>query len=469
MGNIRFYAFEQGGALRIAREQLPAKELPPSPTDPDKVPGSRPAISDYPLEFESGYDYAPWGLYAGDDNLPNRLEYKADLVPLVRQVQRRQAKMLLGNGLIYVKESDLARTPSPERAYLPDVEDFNQNSQLETEWLLPQALEWALHANTFSELKLSLSRRFITGIFHKEATFCRLSQQDSAGVIRYVLYDALFGWNQHERGGSDRPGGTATLLPLMPWWNPAQFFERLRGDTFAFHTRIRSGRSPYYARAPHTGLFRPEGWVDAAADVPRIYNSMQKNQIVLKYQITVEESYFKIEHPEWESYTAEQRSAAIDRFEDNINDRFVGVDKSYSSILSVFRYDSYQNKELGKVEITAIDDKLKQDAWIPGAERANFEIVHGMGEHPTNFGLAREGGAMGAGSGSDKREVWNATQDLNSIEQKMLLWILRFAYRFNRFGVVPMIDMTAHTTSNLSESGKVPSQNTTSPKPGAGV
>jgi hypothetical protein len=480
MGNstkIRFDAYEgRDGNLKIARNTDVVGELRTQSTDPDKVPANpRPAISDYPLEWDSGYDYAPWGIYAGDDNLPNRMEYMADLVPLIRQVQLRKAKMLMGNGLIYVKEADLAKTSSPERAYLPDVEDFNDNSQIETEWLLPQAMEWNLHANTFSELKLSMSRRFITNIFHKEAPYCRLTKQDARGVIKYLAYDALFAWNQHQRGaGFDATngkaaGGTATLMPLLPWWDAYQFFQTLRGDTFAYHTRIRSGRSPYYARPAHAGLFRANGWVEGAADVPRILNSLQKNQITLKYQITVEESYFKIEHPEWDSYTSAQRSAALDRFEDKINDRFVGVDKAYSTILSVFRFDPLQSKELGKVEIVAIDDKLKHDSWIPGAEKANFEIVHGMGEHPTNFGLAREGGAMGAGSGSDKKEVWNSSQDLNNIEQKLLLWVLKFAYKFNKFGVVPMIDMTSHTTSNLSESGKVHSQNNPQPANAGGA
>lgn len=467
MGNkILFDAYTRGGSdrLQIARRPDVVGELRTSPDTPDTTTANpRPATSDYPDFWEAGYQYAPWGLYAGDDNLPNRLEYKADLVPLIRQIIKRNAQMLTGNGIIYVLEKDLARTAAPERQYLPDVEDFMDANQLETEWWFPQATEWGLHGNVFSEMKLSMSRRFITNLFHKESPFCRLSTQDARGVIRYLLYDAKFAWNEHQGGGEANPSGSATAMPLLTWWDAQRFFDQLKGDTFAWHTRIRSGRSPYYPKPPHVGLFRTDGWVDVAADVPRIVKSMQSNQIQLKYLISVEESYFKIAHPDWENYTAEQRESALNKFEDAINDKFVGVDRLYKSIVSVWKFDPMQNKELGKIEITAIDDKVKSDTWKPGAEGANFEIVHGFGQHPTNFGLSRENGSMGSGSGSDKREVYNTTIDTNTIEQKYLLGPLNFASRFNRWGVRFLIDHTAHTTSNLSESGSVPSQNTIQP------
>jgi hypothetical protein len=469
--NIIFDAFEEAGQLRIARRPDPVlSELRTTSTGPDDVPGGtgRPAISRYPLEVDSGFDYAPWGTWSGDDSLPNRIEDLLDRVPFARQVIYRKAQMAAGDGIIYVKEADLARTPNPERAYLPDVEDFNEANQVDTEWFFPQALDFYTHFNAFSEMKLSLSRRFVLGLYHKEAPFSRLTAQDAAGVIRFLMYDAYFAWGMHQPfaaagTGATSRGGTGILLPLFTWWDPTGFFDRLAGHSFSYHTRIRSGRSPYYARPPWIGMFKRNGWLDAAADVPRIVNAMQKNQINLKYQIAVEESYFKALHPEWDSYTAQQRSAALDKFEDRINETLTGVDKGYSSLLTVFKFDAVQQKELGKIEITAIDDKVKSDSWVPGAEKANFEITHAWGEHPTDFGLSRENGSMGSGSGSDKREVWNANISLNTIEQRYLLGPLNLAYKYNGFKVRAMVAHTSHTTSNLSESGLVPSKGTVQP------
>jgi hypothetical protein len=474
---VTFDLFEVAGKARIARRPAVAGSLTGRTATDDNSTGSpRPAISDYPDETDIGYDYAPWGAFDGDDNLPNRIEAKFAKVSIAAQASLRLAKLMYGNGLVYFKEADLARTAQPERHYDPAVEEFLAENMVNTEWFFPQCLDWTRHWNTFSEMKLSLSRKYVVGLYHKEAPFCRLSKQDRMGTIKYLLYDARFAWNQYQRysqltdtgntvSESTRSdfSGTATLLPLLTWWDARGFFDRLRGYTFSWHSRIRYGRSVYYARPPWMGLFLSNGWMDVAADVPRIVNSMQQNQIQLKYQILVEESYFKIEHPEWDSYTNEQRSAALDRFEDAINDKFVGVDKGFASILSVFRFDPLNTKELGKVQIIPIDDKIKRDSWVPGAERANFEIVQGLGAHPTDFGLKTENGAMGAGSGSDKREVYNTAINLNTIEQEYILGPLNFISRYNQWGVRFMVDHTAHTTSNLIESGMVPSRNTIQP------
>ncbi len=470
MEKIIFDAIDTGnGTLQVARRPMPsvAGELRIRSNDADHQPGSsRPAISKYPSELSAGYTYAPWGAFPGDDGLPNRIEMKFERVAIAGQAALKLAKLLYGNGIIYVKTADLAKTAQPERAYSREIEDFMEENQIETEWFFPQCLDWQRHWNTFSELKLSMSRKFITGLFHKEAPFCRLSKQDDSGVIRHLLYDSRFALGMHQAGTPDNLGGSAAIIPLLTWFDQRGFFDRLRGFSFAHHSRIRFGRSIYYPRPPWVGLFTQDGWMDAAADVPRIVNSMAKNQITLKYQITLEESYFKIEHPDWDSYTAEQREAALIKLENRINDKLTGPDKAYTSILSVFRYDAMQQVELGKIEIVAIDDKIKKDSWVPGAERANFEIVQGLGAHPTDFGLAREGGSMGAGSGSDKREVYNTAIDTNTIEQTYLLNILNFVFRFNQWPYKALVDHTAHTTSNLSESGQVPSKNTVQPTEG---
>lgn len=464
MSKIIFNAYETNGRL-ILQHQDVRSELAPLSSDPDRLPGAgKPAVSEYPRELDAGYDYAPWGLFVGDDSLPNRIERKFETVSIAQQAVLKLAKLLYGNGIVYFREKDLARTANPERHYDPAIEEFMLENQICTEWLFPQCMDWQRHWNTFSEMKLSMSRRFITNLFHKEAPFCRLSKQDPQGVIRFLLYDARFGFGLHQRATDpNAPGGSAILIPLFTWFDSRNFFDRLRGFSFAWHSRIRFGRTVYYSRPPWLGLFAQNGWMDAAADVPRIVNAMQQNQINLKYQIIVEESYFRIEHPDWDSYTADQRSAALGRFEDRINDNFVGVDKGFASILSVFKYDPMSNRELGKVEIVAIDDKIKRDAWVPGAERANFEIVQGLGAHPTDFGLSRESGSMGSGSGSDKREVYNIQISTNTIEQEILLGPLNFVSRFNGWGVRFMVDHTSHTTSNLVESGIVPSQNTILP------
>lgn len=446
-----FNLTEQNGVQAIARTTVTSRAGEPA-SDTGKP---KPAISKYPLEVDTGYDYAPWG---GDDQYPNRVYAKLSKVAIAEQAVTKMAKRMFGNGLIYVKEADLQKTAKPERHYHPDVELFLQENHIETEWLFPQCMEWQVLWNTFHEMKLSLSKRFIVALFHKEAPFCRLSKQDVRGNVNYLLYDTRFAFSRYHRSQLNQnernsDGTITTAIPLMTWWDANSFFKKLRGYTFAWHSRPRFGRQIYYPMPPAQGLFKTNGWLDSAADVPRIVNAMQKNQINLKYQILVDSEYFRIIYPEWDNYDSKQREIALDKFEDDINRKLVSPDKQYSSIISIFDNDNLTGNTKGKIEVIAIDDKIKSDAWVPGAERANFEIVQGLGAHPTDFGLARENGSMGAGSGSDKREVWNSQILENTIEQMYVLAPLNFIARYNRWGVRFFIDHTAHTTSNDQESG----------------
>lgn len=176
MSYISFNAIDTGDRILIQRnipDFLPTKELKPKKNEEEGSP--KPALSTYPDEVDMGYDHAPWG--PGDD-FPNRVRNKLAKVALGRQTILRLAQLLYGNGIIYVKRSDLAKTSRPERFFHPDVEDFLDENEINLQWFFPQCLEWQQFWNTFSEMKLSLSRKFIVGLYHKEADFCRLSIQD---------------------------------------------------------------------------------------------------------------------------------------------------------------------------------------------------------------------------------------------------------------------------------------------------
>lgn len=463
MGQVTFNIIESGGKVQAvlpheASLGVLANSIPQSALDPAEVGNPRPAISTYPDDADTGFGHAPWG---PTDDFPNRVHLKNSRVAIAQQAILKLAKKLYGAGIYYVRRSDFAKTRTPDRAYIPDVEDFLDDNEINLHWYFPQCLEWQTLWNTFSEMKLSLSKKYVVGIYHKEANFCRLSVQDkNTGVIRNLIYDTRFAFWQHQNlpGDPSNPKSDtpkSTVIPLIPWWRKEEWLSNLGGYTFAWHTRIRSGAAIYYPMPPWEGLFKKNGWMDSAADVPRIVNSMQQNQIRLKYQFVVEETYFKILHPEWESYTAEQRRAAIDKLNNTMNETLVGVDSGYTSLLSVFKYDATLNQMLGKVEIVAVDDKIKADAWVPGSEKANFEIVQGLGAHPTDFGLARENGSMGAGSGSAEMQNYNISTLTNTIEQEYLLAPLNFIARYNRWDVRFMIDNPKLTTQNGDKSGVV--------------
>ena len=218
----------------------------------------------------------------------------------------------------------------------------------------------------------------------------------------------------------------------------------------------------YYARPFFLGLFREHGWMDASIAVPEVVNAMMRNQVRLKYQILIPESYFTIRYRDtWHTYTDEQRNEVIDELINKINDTLAGTTNAFQSITTIFGEDANGNPA-GKIEIIAIDDKVKKDSWVPSSQAADAQIVQGMGLHPSQVGLANEGGKMGAGSGSDQRESFNTEINLNTIHQEIVLEPLNLVARFNSlvdpdWDITFMMDHTFHTTTNNQESGMEPS------------
>lgn len=408
-------------------------------------------LAPLPLELRQGYRWATWG---NNDFLPTETRLKLDKVGIAARVQYDLAKSLYGAGLVYARRSDIAKDPTRvQRAFVPAVEDFLCANLIETEWLFPQFLDYRYHFNTMSELCLSRSKELITNIWHKEAEFCRIELQNERSLrFENIYYSPDFAVGQ-------QPGPRRyKKIPLFPWFNQNQFFRRLRSYKFAWHSRIKTPGIMYYARPYWLGLCRENGWLDVSINVPEIVNAMQNNQVKLMFQISISEEYFKIRHQNWQTYTDEERNKHIDAFIDNINDKLEGIENNFKSITTIFREDEVTHQAYGMIEIKPIDDRTKKDEWVPSSEKSDAQIVQSLGGHPSMIGLAPEGGSMGAGSGSDKRELFNIEIDTNTIEQQKILeplnWIARFnAQRYKDWDVVFFIDHNRHTTKDKSETG----------------
>ncbi|MEL7122783.1 MAG: hypothetical protein AAFO07_25275, partial [Bacteroidota bacterium] len=290
-----------------------------------------------------------------------------------------------------------------------------------------------------------------------EAEYCRLAiESQKTYRSEHLLYSKEYGWSWSPLTKDIK------RIPLMDMQLQESFLRKLRGYKFAWHAKFPTP-GHYYAYPFWLGLFRKNGWMEVAKQVPEVVNAMMRNQIILKYHVLIPESYFHIRFPDWTTYTHAQRNKIIDQTIDTINDNLKGTKNAFSSIATVFRHEMGQAE--GKVEIVAVDDKVKKDAWVPSSNIADAQIVQSLGLHPSQIGLAPEGGKMGAGSGSDQRESFNTEISLNTIDQQILLeslnWIAQYNARTNpAWDITFFIDHTTHTTTNKQEDGLEPSNTT---------
>lgn len=434
-------------------------EVPGERSPIDTMP--KPALAMYEESLTAGYNWAPWG---EDDLLPTRIRAKIYEVPMAGQAVYKLVQMMWGNGIAYFRNRDIYdndETTRPKRARIPVIDRWLRLNRINTSYLPAQFADYRFYMNAFSELVLTNDRTQIASVYHKPAEFCRLSVQSKRSMLsEYLLYTPKFaeGWTPQEP--------EIRKVPMLNMYDQSGFLQGLRGNKFAWHSRFETPGIVYYARPFWLGLFRNDGWMDVSSQVPRIVNAMMRNQIVLKYHILIPDTYFQIRYPDWQSFTHEQRESLIDDLIKKINQTLSGTDNAFASIATVFQQDHATQEPLGKIEILAVDDKIKSNAWVPSSEKADAQIVQGLGLHPSQVGLATEGGKMGAGSGSDQRESYNTGITLNTIEQEIVLETLNWIAAFNsqtdpeNWDITFFIDHTTHTTTNLQESGLQPSDTT---------
>lgn len=442
--NIVIQVVDVGNRLIAAHDELYTfgqKIAPGTATGAQKADRTTPPV---PTWTDNGVRWAYWG---DNDLLPTEMSRKIAAVPIGGAVIAKKISMLEGNGLVYFRTADLARGPKVEPAYIPEIEDFLAENRIEEEWFPGQCADYALPFNAFSEMILSNDRRKITGLYHISAEFARLAKANARNQVDWLVYSMHFPF------GTAQADANRVAIPLYKWYDRENFMAALTGRKIGWHTRFPTPGLIYYARPWWIGLFKEGGWLDVSSQVPKIVAAMQKNQITLKYQILIPESYFLVRHPDWSTYTAQKRTEVINAKVKDVNDYLAGVDNTGKSLVNLFKENEITGQAYGKIEIVAVDDKAKTGVWVPDSYAADSQIVQGFGMDPSQIGLAPQSGKMGAGSGSDKRESYNLLITLNTPDQRRILEPLNWISRYNNWGVTFMVDHTMHTTTNDKETG----------------
>ena len=449
---IRIDVVGKGNQLRAQRHGVMVTKLNPKSRKITNAP--------FPKDYIGGSS-DKWASWGSKDKLPTEIRQKVEKVPIAGATIYKLIAMMYGNGLAYYDNNQIRNGETKvKRHYNETVEEWLRVNHIREKYLPAQFADYRLYMNTFSELIQSLDEKTITNLYHKPAEFCRLEKQHPQRLdIEFLYYSPDFG------SGTTPKANRMKKVPLFIWYKEDEFLEKLRNYKFAWHSRFETPGIIYYAKPFWNGLFREDGWMDAAIAVPEVVNSMMKNQVVLKYQILIPESYFQERFQEWDTYTDDQREDTIKVVIDDINDSLVGTDNAFVSITTIFKQDRVTGADVGKIEIISIDDKLKKDSWVPSSTIADKQIAQGMGQHPSQMGMANEGGKMGAGSGSDQRESFNTVTTLNTIEQIIVLSALNYVAQYNArtnedWDITFFIDHTMHTTTNDKESGLVESDTT---------
>lgn len=364
-----------------------------------------------------------------------------------------------GNGLVLIKEEVTSEgKKSPKIIPLSDVQDiaqFFQKSQMNRFWKETITdLEWFSIA--FPEYILSENFQTINRVKRQKTAWCRFEMMNQEnGLIEHVYISEKFG-----KGGSvDITTQYVEKIPLIDSYWSAEEVKK-----YCQENKIKKFIRPvfyplldeaYYPESEWHAILK-SGWLEVANSVPELKKSLFKNQMTIKFLIEVDEKYFENVYKEhWLKMQPEGRIEIRQSLVDAINTGLVGNNNAGKAIQAMM-YTDGSGKQVSAIKITAIDDKLKDGSYLPEASAANSEILVAIGVDATLIGGAGiPGGALGAGSGSDKREAFLILSALYKTNRETTLEIFSFIQEYNKWdlAIKPAFENTVLTTLDANPTG----------------
>jgi hypothetical protein len=221
------------------------------------------------------------------------------------------------------------------------------------------------------------------------------------------------------------------LMEKREYWHIQQLMDRGRIDAeVGMIVRDNLNGKLYY---PDPLWWSARAWVELAAKVPDMKVAMMRNQMSIKYLISISEEYFKSQHKDWDTYTAEKKKEHWDALVTSLNQNLAGNDKAFKSIATPYNIDPITGQSRPYIKIEAIDDKVKDGKLLPDSGAANKEILFALMMNPAINGADTAGGdySGGAGSGSDIREAYLVQIMLMEAERQETTRILNIVKRVN--------------------------------------
>lgn len=377
------------------------------------------AVSD-----ENTEDYACWGV---DNDWPTVARQKLEDSSIAYPLIYKQVCMMFGSGIRYFKR---IKEDGEEKIVFETNEKidkfFNENDI--ERFALEQIMDFKFFGNAWSHFIMTRNTKEIANIYHLEAEFTRMAvQNDNTKKIDKIGYSGKW-----DNGTKD-----VQSFPLLDRREKTP--EQIRANfktkkEFAHHTFFPSPGRKYYAMPPHGALYKKDGWLDYESSIPVLLNALNRNQMIIRYHIKIPYEYWNATVKNWDTLPEPKRQEIIQAKLEEMNKWLTGINNAGKTFISHFATDPITGKELAGITIESVADKLDKNAYIPSSEVADQKISRALNVDASLASLQPEGGKMGAGSGSDKRESFNNAIDLSKAEQRILFEPFYIVRNYNGWG-----------------------------------
>ncbi len=374
------------------------------------------------------YEWARWG---DDNQLPTKMLADIESCGVLASAIDGKARFGLGRGpkpyMIMGMNKDGSEILEPVRD--SEIEDFIEENNL-----FDSCFGWfkdmIAFANWTARFKFNNAGEKIGLVFRDDVSQMRYKRANESGVVNKIFLSSY--WDRMPT----KKDNTMIEVDLLPTIGPATYLQDIQAESrrakeFALTGRVPAWNRNYYSLPT---WYAAKKWVDIAKGVPDMKAAMFKNNIRLKYVVTIYDTYWtRVYGSDWETYSPEAKMEKREELYASIDSWLVGSDNAYKSAFVPGTWDPVSQKMFSDIEIKPIDDSTKQGELLPDSAAANSEILFALMMNPALMGADMPGGPYsgGAGSGSNIREAALVQVMIQEFERQSISRILNVVKKVN--------------------------------------
>lgn len=374
------------------------------------------------------YTAQPWSPWGSNNLLPYEMLEHLDNCSVLSAGVDTKARIAISKGLRPFKLINVDPVTGEEQLeYVNDTEisDFLELND-DYNYALGITSDGLRFGLDHTQIILNKKRDKINRILRTDVTTMRLEKADkTSGIIKNTYLCSE--WNRHNTYQSEFHK-KIPLLQIGNEWQSLQDYTS--GYEFAVVNRYLANDKYYYS-LPLWWAARM--WVEIAREIPLMKKSGFKNQMSLKYIVSISSTYWGNNIPGYSTMTDVEKAAARNLKLNEIDLYLVGSENAHKSIFATTYIDQASGKEVKDIQIEVLDDKIKDGKMLPDSAAADKQIMFALEMNPALNGsnLLSDGASGGGGSGSDIREAFLVQIMLNEFERRKAAKVFNLVKRMN--------------------------------------
>lgn len=311
-----------------------------------------------------------------------------------------------------------------------DIKDFFKRNQMKM-FFKEIIADLEYFAIYFPEYVTSLDGNTIYEVHRQKAAQCRFELMDEeTAEIKNIWISTRW----HKAQSATEGVYAKPVRYINPYWSVEkvkEYCKKHKIDRFIRPVHYPMLDENYYPVATWHSAYYSK-WIEVSNSIPEFKKALFENQSTIKYHIEIDNDYFKAKYEEaWEDFSVDEQETKRQEFVDFIHDSLTGTKNTGKAVWSMI-YRDEDGKEVPGLKITAIDDKLKDGAFLPDGEVANNEILSAISVDGCIISSGTPG-SMGAGSGSDKRVAWDILSARSKPKREYSLAVFEFIQEYNNW------------------------------------